>query len=167
MDVGFKLLWWPLLSVPYGGGGRSSSHVNSLSDALHSAHSHPTLCEHRESGRAGLWNRRPHSYTFTGVRTISFLGSILTTARSIRSTNADSVLRRRRRLRDCIAYICLYRLHTSTSNIHTGCLVWMEPLLPWASIHLHGTICSLYLCIFYCYLLLMWVLIHTCTCMSS
>jgi hypothetical protein len=110
MDVGFWLLWRPLLSVPYGGGGRSSSHVNSLSDALHSAHSHPTLCEQRESGRAGLRNRRSHSYTFTGVRAISFLGSILTTARSIRSTNADSILHRRRHLRDCIAYICLYRL---------------------------------------------------------
>jgi hypothetical protein len=29
------------------------THANNLSDVLHTTHSHPTLCEHRESGRAG------------------------------------------------------------------------------------------------------------------
>jgi hypothetical protein len=49
----------PLLVYKYGGGGRSSGYANSLSDALHSVHSRLTFCDHRESGRAGLRNRRP------------------------------------------------------------------------------------------------------------
>jgi hypothetical protein len=85
--VSFWLLWRPLLSIPlplrvykYGGGGRSSGYANSLSDALHLVHSRPTFCEHRESGRAGLKNRRPLRYTCKGVRAIRFLGSVLVTA---------------------------------------------------------------------------------------
>jgi hypothetical protein len=66
-------------------------HANSLLDALHSAHSCPTFCDHRESGRAGLRNRHLQSYICTGVQAIRFLGSVLGTARSIRSTNADPV----------------------------------------------------------------------------
>jgi hypothetical protein len=107
----------------YGGGGRSSIYANSLSDALHSAHSCPTFCEHRESGRAGLQNWRPQRYTCTGVRAIMFLGSVLATARFVRSTSADRVHHRRRRSRDCIVYACLHRLCMTTSNIHTRCLV--------------------------------------------
>jgi hypothetical protein len=38
-------------------------------------------------------------------------------------TNADSIPYRRRRLRDCTAYICLHRLCTTTSNIYTRCLM--------------------------------------------
>ena len=38
---------------------------------------------------------------------------------------------------------------------------------PWASVPPQGTICSLYLCIFYCCLLLTWVVIHICTYISS
>jgi hypothetical protein len=130
MAVSFWLWWRPLYSVPlplrvykYGGGGRSSGYANILSDALHTAHSRPTVCEHRESERVGLRNRRPKSYTCTGVRAIRFLGSVPATARSVRSTNDDPVLRRRRRSRDCTAYICLHRLHTTKSNIHTRCLM--------------------------------------------
>jgi hypothetical protein len=130
-------------------------------------HSRPTFCEHRECGRAGLQNHRPQSDTCTDVRAIWFLGSVLATAHFVRSTNADQVPRRRCHSRDCTAYFCLHRLRTTTSNIHTRCLMWMEPLMPWASVSPQGTICSLYLCIFYCCLLLMWVVIHICTYMSS
>jgi hypothetical protein len=51
------------------------------------------------------------------------LGSILATARFVRSTSADQVPRHRRYSWDCTAYICLRRLRTTTSNIHTRCLV--------------------------------------------
>jgi hypothetical protein len=68
----------------------------------------------------------------------SFWGSVLATARS---TNADPVLRRWRHSWDCTAYICLHRLRTTTSNIHTRCLVWMELPMPWASIPPRGTLC--------------------------
>jgi hypothetical protein len=87
------------------------------------SHSRPTFCEHRQCGRAGLQNRRPLKDTCTGVPAIRFLGSVLATTRFFRSTNADQVPRRRRRSRDYTAYICLYGLRTTTSNIHTGCLV--------------------------------------------
>jgi hypothetical protein len=174
MAVSFWLLWWPLLSVPlplrvykYVGGGRSSGYANNHPDALHLAHSRPTFYKHRESERAGLRNRRPQRYTCTSVRAINFFGSVLATARFVRSTNANSVLHRRCRSRDCTAYTCLHRLCTTTSNIHTICLVWMEPLMPWASIPPQGTFCSSYLCMFYCCLLLMRVVIDTCTYMSS
>jgi hypothetical protein len=43
----------PLCVYKYGGGGCSSGYAYSLSDALHSAHSRPTFCEHRE------WESRP------------------------------------------------------------------------------------------------------------
>jgi hypothetical protein len=46
------------------------------------------------------------------------------------------------RSRDCTTYIFLYRLSTTTSNIHTRCLVWMEPLMPWASVHYVLRICA-------------------------
>jgi hypothetical protein len=82
----------PLRVYKYGGGGRSSGYANSLSDALHSAHSRPTFCKHRESGRAGLRNRRSQRYTCTCVRAIRFLGSILATARFIRSGSSSSTL---------------------------------------------------------------------------
>jgi hypothetical protein len=113
----------PLLVYKYGGVGRSSGYANSLSDTLHSAHSRPTFFEHRESERAGLQNRRTQRYTCTGVWAIRFLGSVLATARFILLICASSVLRRRRHSRDCTAYICLHRLRTTTSNIHTRCLV--------------------------------------------
>jgi hypothetical protein len=98
---------------------------------IHVAHSPscPTFCEHRESGRACLQNRRAQSYTYTGVRAIKFLGSVLAIARFVCSTGTDQVPRRRRNSRDCTAYICMHRLHTIISNIHTRCLVWMEPLV--------------------------------------
>jgi hypothetical protein len=64
--------------------------VNNISDALHSAHSRPTFCEHRESGRASLRNRRPQRFTCTGVRAIMFLGSILKTACFTRSGSSLS-----------------------------------------------------------------------------
>jgi hypothetical protein len=150
-----------------GGGGRPSDYANSLSDVLHSSHSHPTFCEHKKSGRAGLRNSRPQRYTCTVVRTIRFLESIPATACFVRSTSANPVLRRQRRSRDCTAYNCLYRLCTTTLNIHTRCLLWIEPLKPWASVPPQGTFCSSYLCMFYCCLLPMWVMIHTCTYISS
>jgi hypothetical protein len=127
MVVSFWFLWRSLLSVPlplrmykYGGGGCLFwLHTNSLSNALHSTHSHPTSYEHREIRRAGLRNHRPQSYTCTSVRVIRFLGSVLATARSVRSTNANPVLRRRHRSWHYTAYICMYRLRMTTSNIHT------------------------------------------------
>jgi hypothetical protein len=174
MVVCFWLLWRLLLSIPlplrvykYGGGGRSSGYANSLSDALHSSHLCPTFCEHKASGRAGLRNHRLQRYTCMGVRAIRFLGSVLATARFVCSTSVDPVLGRRRRSRDRTVYTCLHRLCTTTSNIHTRCLVWMEPLMPWASVPPQGTFCYLYLCMFYYCLLLMRVVIHICTCMSS
>jgi hypothetical protein len=120
-----------------------------------------------------VWESRPpkspsaerhlHGYARDHV-----FGSVLATARFVCSTSADQVPCRRRRSRDCTAYICMHRLRTTTSNIHTRCLVWMEPLMmPWASISPHGTICYLYVYIFYFYLLLMWLVIHVCTYISS
>jgi hypothetical protein len=112
----------PLSVYKYGGGGRSSYYVNNVSDALHSAHFGPTFCEHRESGRAGLRNCCPQRYTCTGVRAI----------RVFRERTRDCSLhplcffRRRRRLRDCTVYIYMYRVRTTTSNIHTRCIMWMS-----------------------------------------
>jgi hypothetical protein len=118
-DCQFLVLMVTVTAIPlslsvykYGGGGRSSGHTNSLSDVLHSANSHPTFYEHRESGRAGFRNRRPQSYTCTGVRAIRFLGSVLATARSVRSTNIDLVLCCWHRSRDCTSYIYLHRTYT-------------------------------------------------------
>jgi hypothetical protein len=68
-------------------------------------------------------NRRPQRDTCMGVQAIRFLGSKLATARFIRSTSADQVPRRWCRSWDYTAYICLRRLRTTTSNIHTRCLV--------------------------------------------
>jgi hypothetical protein len=55
-------------------------------------------------------------------------------------------------------------LHASTlygyMEQNTRCLVWMEPLMPWASVPPLGILCSLYLCMFHCCLLLMWVVTH-------
>jgi hypothetical protein len=120
----------PSARVKYEGGGRFSGYTNSLLDALHSAHFRPTFCEHRESGRADLQNHSPQRYTCMGVWEIRFLVSILATARFVRSTSADPVQRCWRRSRDCTAYTCLHRLCTTTSNIHTRCLVWMKSLMP-------------------------------------
>jgi hypothetical protein len=97
--------------------------------------------KHRECGRAGLRNRRPQRDTCTGVRVIRFLGSILVTTRFVRLTSTDHVPHRRHRSRDCTAYICLRRLRTTISNIHTRCLVWMESLMPWASFSSQDTLC--------------------------
>jgi hypothetical protein len=119
------------------------------------------LLRARESGRAGLWNRRPQRYTYTGVRAIRFLGRYL----RLLALSA-SVLRRRRRSRDYTAYICLHRVCTTTSNIHTRCLVWMESLMLWASVPPHGTSYFQYLCMFHFCLLLMPLVVHTCTYMS-
>jgi hypothetical protein len=65
---------------------------------------------------------------------LGFFGSALATARFVRPTNTDQVPRSRCHSRDCTAYICLHRLRTTTSNIHTRCLVWLEPLMSWASV---------------------------------
>jgi hypothetical protein len=165
--------WPPSTRVYIRGGEAASGHDNStrehttFSDTLRPTHPHPTFWEHRQCGRACLWNRCPQRDTCTGVRAIRFLGSVLATARFIRSSSADQVPCRWCRSRDCTTYISLRRLCTTTSNIHTRCLMWMEPLMPWASVPPQGTICSLYLCIFYCCLLLMWVVINICTYMSS
>jgi hypothetical protein len=167
--------WPPSVRVYIWGGETASGHERQnstyehwlVSNALRTTHPCPTFWEHRECGRAGLRNHRPKRDTCTYVRAIRFLGSVLATACFVRSTSADQVPRRRHHLWDCTAYICLRRLRTTTSNIHMRCLVWMEPLMPWASVPLHGTICSFYLCIFYCCLLLMSVVIHICTYLSS
>ena len=141
------VLWPPSARVYIRGGETTSGHDNStrehttFSDALRTTHPRPTFCEHRQCGRAGLWNRRPQIDTCTNVWAIRFLGSVLATARFVRSSSADQVPRYRCRSRDCTAYIFLHRLLTITSNIHTRCLVWMEPLMSWASISPRGTLC--------------------------
>jgi hypothetical protein len=122
--------------------GLTAQYARTVSDVLHTVHPSPTFCEHRECGRAGPWNRRPQRDTCTGVRPIRFLWRVLVTARFIRSTSTNQVPRHRCRSRDCTAYICLRRLRTTTSNIHTRCLVWTEPLMPWASVPPQGTLCS-------------------------
>jgi hypothetical protein len=48
------------------------------------------FCEHKESGRVSLQNRRPQRYTCTGVRTIRFSGAYLRLLAFIRSTSAAS-----------------------------------------------------------------------------
>jgi hypothetical protein len=77
------------------------------------------------------------------------------------------VLRRWCLSRDYIEYICVHRVHTTTLNIHTRCLVWMDPLMPWASVPPQGTFCFQYLCMFHFCLLLMRLVVHTCTYMLS
>jgi hypothetical protein len=62
----------------YGREGRFSGDANSLSDTLQSTHSCPTFCEHRESGREDLRNRRLQMYTCMSVRVIRFLGAVST-----------------------------------------------------------------------------------------
>jgi hypothetical protein len=163
--VTVTIRWPPSAPVYIRGGEAASGYERTyvhFSDALRTVHPRPTFCEHRECGRAGLQNRRPQRDTSTDVRAMRFLGSVLATARFVRSTSADQVPRRRHHSWDCTVYICLRRLCTTTSNIHTRCLVWMEPLMPWASVSPKSTICFLYLCIFYCCLLFMWVVIHMC-----
>jgi hypothetical protein len=121
--------WSPSSRVYIRGGETASGHDNSTrehttcSDALRTTHPRPTFCEHRQCGRAGLQNRCPQRDTCTGVGAIRFLGSVLVTARFVCSSSAYQVHRRRRRLRDCTVYICMHRLRTTTSNIHTRCLV--------------------------------------------
>jgi hypothetical protein len=75
-----------------------------------------------------VWESRPPKSSSAerhlhGCADDQFLGSVLATARFICSSSADQVLRRRRHSRDCTAYICLRRLRTTTSNIHTRYLV--------------------------------------------
>jgi hypothetical protein len=136
------IVCWPPSACVYIRGWEAASgyvrtHVQ-FSDALRTAHPRPTFCEHRQCGRAGLRNRRPHRHTCTSVRAIRFLGSVLATSRLVRSTSADQAPRRRHRSWDCTTYICLRRLRTTTLNIHTRCLVWMETLMPWSSVSPHG-----------------------------
>jgi hypothetical protein len=148
MAVSFWFLWWPLLSIPSLCACTNMMEVDDLlvtreqslkRIALNPFSSH--LLQAQREWRAGLRNYRPQSYTCTGVRAIRFLGSVIVTARSVRSTNTDPVPRRRRRSRDCTTYICLHRLCTTTSNIHMRCLMWMKPLMTWASVPPHGTLC--------------------------
>jgi hypothetical protein len=96
---------------------------NSQTRCIHPIPVPPPASTESLSGRVGLQNRRPQRDTCTGVRAIRFLGSVLATARFVRSTSTDQVPRRRRHSRDCTAYIYLRRLCTTTSNIHTRCLV--------------------------------------------
>jgi hypothetical protein len=164
--------WPPSACVYIRGGEAASGHDNStrehttFSDALRTAHPRPTFCEHRQCGRAGLQNCHPQRDTYTDVRAIRFLRSVLVTARFFRSSSADQIPRQQRRSRDCTAYICLCWLRTTTSNIHTRCLVWMEPLMPWALVPLQGTICSFYIyayfIIVYCLCEYWYIYAHTC-----
>jgi hypothetical protein len=48
---------------------------------------------------------------------------------------ADAVRGNALRTSACVNYVRL-------SNIHTRCLLWMEPLMPWASVPPYGTFCS-------------------------
>jgi hypothetical protein len=151
-----------LLSVyKYEGDGRSSRYANSLLDMLHSTYSHPTFCEQERVGeqvseivvRRGTLARVCERSGFWGA----YLRLLALSA---------PVLRRRRRSRDYTAYICLHRVRTTTSNIHMRCLVWIESLMLWASVPPHGTSCFQYLCMFHFCLLLMQLVVHTCTYMS-
>jgi hypothetical protein len=121
--------WTPSMCVYIRGGEATPGHDNStrehttFSDALRTAHPRPTFCEHRQCGRAGLRNRHPQRDTCTGVRVIRFLGSVLATARFVRSSSFDQVPHRHHRSRDCTTYNCLRRLRTTTPIIHMRCLV--------------------------------------------
>jgi hypothetical protein len=145
-----------------GGGEAASSHAREdLSDALHSAHHRPTFCEHRESGRASLHNRRPQSYTCMGVRAIRFSGSILATARFVRSTKflivgavqgivlltsvcIDCVWLHRTYIRDvscewshqCLEHRSLRRVHYVLSNC--ACFTVVYCLCEYSYTHAHA-----------------------------
>ena len=96
--------------------------VRTVSGTLHIVIPVPVLCEHRVSERADLRNHRPQSYTCMGVWAIRFLGSVLATARFVRSTNVDQVPRRRRRSAST-AYDYVERIHEmSRVNRATGAL---------------------------------------------
>jgi hypothetical protein len=84
-----------LLTAYKNGEGRALLEGQHLSHELQTTHSRPIFCEHRESGRAGLRNRRPQRYTCTGVWVIRFLGSVFVTARVICSSR-------------CCVYILLF-----------------------------------------------------------
>jgi hypothetical protein len=142
------------------------------SDALHSAHPRPTFCEHRERERE--WESRPPKLPSAELHLHECASDQVfgDRTRSVRLTNVDPVLRHRRCSRDYTVYICLHQLRTTTLNIHTRCLMWMEPLMPWA-VPPRGTLCYSYLCMFYCCLLLMayassdtHIHIHVITCIT-
>jgi hypothetical protein len=109
---------WPPSACIYIRGGKtafgndnSTREYTAFSNALRTAHPRPTFCEHRQCGRAGLRNRRSQRDTCMGVRTIRFLGSVLATARFVRSSSADQVPRRWRCSRDCSACVDFVRLY--------------------------------------------------------
>jgi hypothetical protein len=62
------------------------------------------------------------------------------------------VLRHPHRSKDCTAYTCLQRIRTTKSNIHTRCLVWIEPLMSWASVPPQGTLLLSLFCTCACFI---------------
>jgi hypothetical protein len=162
MSITVTVRWSPSARVYIRGWEATSdyerTHVQ-FSDALRTTHSCPTFCEHRE------WeSRHPKSPSVE---------------RHFHGCAGDHVFSER--TRDCslrpldqrwssswspTPFVGLHCKHLSAStaydymNIHTRCLMWIEPLMPWSSVPPQGTHCSYYLCIFYCYLLFMWVVIH-------
>jgi hypothetical protein len=175
ITVNFWFLWRPLLSVPlplrvykYGGGGCSSDYTNSLSQVLHLAYSRPTFCEHRENGRVDLRNPCPQSYTCMGVRVIRFFGAAYSRllAPSVRPTLirffvGGAVRETALRTPACIDCIKLHRTYTRDVSCE-----WSHWCLEHRSFRMIHS-CSLYLYMFYYCLLIMWVVMHTCSCMLS
>jgi hypothetical protein len=178
MMIAFFLIWWIVTDVSYS----SVSSSNGVTVTVR-YHSPLLLIAYKNGGEVDLLVTRAISHTrckqhipvppsasteIVGDRPPKSLYSrLLTSSARPALLRLHPVLRQRRRSRDCTAYTFPYRICTTTSNIHTRCLVWMKLLMPWASVPPHCTFCFSYLRMYHLCLLLIWVVIHKCTYMSS
>jgi hypothetical protein len=128
-----------------GEGGLSSYYTWYLSHALQTTHPHPTFCTERVEEQASeIAVRRDtlarvcRRYQIFGecnrdCSLDSFDPAVASsTSWSVSSSPCDTCCCSSSgdRLRYCTVYIFMHRLCKSTSNIHTRCLVRMEPLMP-------------------------------------
>lgn len=80
----------PLRVYKYGGGETASRYTRKDSQTSCTPPIPVPPSVSTKSGRVGLPNRRPQSYTCTGMRTIRFLGSVSVTTRVICSSTSSS-----------------------------------------------------------------------------
>jgi hypothetical protein len=151
-----------------------------LSRELQTTHPRPIFYDHKKSVRASLRNRRLQIYTCTGVGAIRFFG------KRIRDCSRDLfdpallfillfvVFPGRHVLLFFVQWPFegLYVVHLAASTLYgyieqTHELSHVNGVTDALSIGPSaGTLCSSYLCMFYCCLLFIRVVIHTCTYMS-
>jgi hypothetical protein len=129
-----------------------TSRTNSLRCVAHN-HSHPTFCEHRECGRAGLQNRHPQSYTSRVCGRLGFWGAYL---RLVASSAWPTLIRflvvgavRGTTLHTCAYIDCVWLHRTYTRDISCE---WSHWCLEHRSLHRVYYVLSNCACftIFYC-----------------